>query len=204
MPEFEKPVSLPLATIEAIVTAANANAALSPESMERLRGWLSDQMTSAIRRARTRRLTKDDVKDLEDAYRVFRATINGLQDRTLPPPCIPEEWVAALDEWREIYQQFGRDRGAPPTRDWLLIGALVALYEAVSGEDAVVSADRNPTMQFLDAALSELVEHAPPELRNKLDWPNGEALKKQMPGLRRAAIHVAGRRLAKIIRQAGE
>lgn len=201
MPKIDQPVSLPLATIEAIVTAANANAGLSPESMEGLRSWLSDHLNKAIRRVTARPLDRPDVDRLDKALRHFLKIIDDLQGCYDPPPKMPvsESGATDWDNWIAVYQHIGFKQGAPDGRDWSLIGALLALYEVTSNESASGANERNPTMNFLERALGKLARHTPPEVRKYLELPEAGTLDKQMPKLREQAMPAQARRLAKII-----
>lgn len=202
MSETQQPsAALPLATIEAIIAAANARTALSPETMETLRGWLSDALAGAVRRAGAKPLTKDDVDCLETAYRTFKIAIGKLQDRNQPPPSIPvdEAGHTAWDRWLFGRRDFPAKRGRDDGRDWWLIAQLLAFYETVSGQSATAASDSSAAVSFVSMALTELAEYVPEEHRPRFDWPNAETLKKQMPFMRARAMPVAARRLAIIL-----
>lgn len=204
MPDAKPPAALPPATVEAILTAASPSTRLSPTQEEAVSGWLSEEWNRAIRRARTEPLSRDDVNRFDRAYASFRAVIEDLQNRTLAPPRIPApNGTTAWDDWREIYEQFGFIGGRGQSADWLLIGALLALYETVSGRAASASQPSGPTMRFLDSAMREMANHAPPELRSYFACPKVDALKKQLPGLNRLALWHAKRQLGKAIGSAG-
>jgi hypothetical protein len=208
MSETEQPsAALPLATIEAIIRAANARTALSPETMEGLRGWLAQSVTLAIRRARATPLGKDDLDRLEAAYGKFRQAIADLQDRDDPPPQMPSSgggWTA-WDQWLIGHRHFNtrRPRGQPEVRDWRFIAALLALYEMVSGQPASAANEGNETTRFLDDALSQLEQYCPPDIRERFAWPNRETLKDQMPGLRESVMQDERQILAKILNGQG-
>lgn len=94
MSETEQPsAALPLATIEAIVRAANARTPLSPETMEGLRGWLSAALARAVKKAASGNtgspLSKADVAQLENAHLRFAYFIDAFQNRDDPPPRLP-------------------------------------------------------------------------------------------------------------------
>lgn len=204
MPENELPTDGPSpATLEAIVAAVDARVRLSPETMEGLRLWLCDQMAHAIQRARAKPLGRGDLDRLETAYWRFREVIAELQASDDPPPELPVadgEWTA-WDQWLTGHRYFDTHgpRGRPEVREWRLIGALLAFYEIISGQRATAANERNETMSFLDVALTELANYVPSDLKQKFQWPDNEALKKQMPKLRGSVMPHERRYLKSII-----
>lgn len=194
-------IDLDAATLVAIVAAAKPRMALSDETQEALRGWLSDALAGAVRRAGAKPLTKNDVDCLETAYRTFKIAIGKLQDRNQPPPSIPvdEAGHTAWDRWIFGRRDFPAKRGRDDGRDWWLIAQLLAFYETVSGQAATAASDSSAAVSFVSMALTELAEYVPEEHRLRFDWPNAETLKKQMPFMRARAMPVAARRLAIIL-----
>lgn len=200
MPDAEPPNPLPLASVEAILVAAGRSPSLAPAAIERIRRWLESELARAIRRARAAPLTKGDVDRLERRYLRFRSMIEKLQDRDDPPPQMSrsESGVTDWEHWLSG-QLFGFKRGRRESSDWRLIAALIALYEIISERDASASQPDGPTMRFLIAALRELADYAPPELRSRFAPPNAEALKQQLPRLRESDVSIAAKRLAEMI-----
>ena len=198
-------VDLDPATLVAIVAAANPRTALSDQTIEALRGWLAQSMTLAIRRARATPLGKGDVDRLEAAYLRFRNVIDDLQDRDDPPPLIPvADGSTDWEHWLIGHQHFGFKRGRKASSDWRLVGALLALYEALSGKRASAAQANGPTMRFLETALHTLADHAPAETHSNLGPPTADALKQQLPHLRDFAMRQAARQLSKFVGPAGQ
>jgi hypothetical protein len=141
-----------------------------------------------------------DVERLDSAYREFAKAIEELQDRSDPPPRMPvSDGATDWQHWLHVYQVFGFELGRRESRDWKLIGALIALYESVGGKRASAAQPDGPTMRFLRAALSELADYAAPELRSHFAPPKAEALRKQLPQIRGVGVTAASKSLAKIV-----
>ena len=196
MSETEQPsAALSPGTIEKIVRAANAQARLSTTTVEAVRGWLSDALAGAGRRAGATALTRADVDGLEKAYTKFRNMIAALQASDDPPPQLPVSdggWTA-WDQWLIGHRNFGFRQGRPDSSDWRLIAALLALYETVSGKPASAAQPDGPTMRFLEFAGQALAEAG-----NHFRPPNAEALRKQLPELRQSYLPMERRALAEI------
>lgn len=191
---------LPAETLETILAAANCRTPFAPNVMAGLDRWLSEEWSRAIRRARTKPLTRADVELLDKAYREFLAVIDKLQDRTLPPPRIPmSNGTTEWDDWRAIYEAFGFIRGRRESCDWILIGALLALYETVTDKPASAAQTNGPTMRFLVSALAVLATQAPRDVRSNFAAPTANTLRHQLPSLRRLSLWHANRKLAKLI-----
>lgn len=204
MPESKQPpASLPPGTIEAILVAANCSKPLSPDDVAALEEWLAAEWAQALRRVRRKPLTKADVDAFDKAHRAFADLIESLQDRVLAPPTIPPASEADWAGWKELYGQFGYSRGRRESRDWILIGALLALYETVSGASASAAQKDGPTLRYLRAALSHLAPYAPDDLRNYFLSPEHDALRRQLPGLDRLALRQAKRKLGRILEAPG-
>jgi hypothetical protein len=192
-------------TLETIIGAANCCKILTAEKIAGISDWLEDEFERAVSRARKKPLAKTDVDRLSKTYRKFCDVIESLQDRTLPPPRVPvSNGSTAWEEWEEIYEQFGCIAGRRESSDWLLIGALLALYETLSGKPASASQANGPTMRFLVSALNELALYAQPDIRSNFEPPKANALKHQLPGLNRLALRQAKRQLVKIVGAAGQ
>ena len=58
-------------------------------------------------------------------------------------------------------------------------------------------------MHFLESALAELANHAPPELRSYFATPKAEAVKKQLPRLRKYELTAAKKALIGIATEEG-
>jgi hypothetical protein len=205
MSDADHPFLLPTAVVAEILTAADPSYALPAHLAEPIRLWLSQEREAAVRRSNKVPLTKADVERLERAYRDFSEAIGSLQNRTLPPPLIPtSDGRTAWDDWREIYEQFGYVRGRPESSDWLLIGALLALYETVSGRSPSGAQVNGPTMRFLRPALAALAEQAPDDARSNFEAPTAEALKRQLPRMEKLSLWHAKRRLSKLMQGEGQ
>lgn len=185
----------------AIAAAAKPLQPLSDETIAALRGWLSDALAGAVRRAGGKALTKEDVDEVERAYRTFKIAIKKLQGHNQPPPSIPvdEEGRTAWDRWLFGRRDFPAKRGRDYGRDWWLIAQLLAFYETISGQPATAASDSSPAVSFISTALGELAAYVPEKHRPRFDWPNAETMKKQMPFMRARAMPVAARRLAIIL-----
>ena len=186
-------VSLPPGTIEAILHAVNRRKPLTADDLSELDGWLAVEWAQALRRARIQPLTNTDVKDFNKAHQAFVDIIERLQDRALPPPRIPTNSEADWESWSEKYEQFGYIRGRRNNCDWLLIGALLALYEFVTEASSSGAQEDGPTMRYLETALKHLTPYAPAELRSYFQPPQKDALRKQLPSLKRLALRQATR-----------
>ena len=168
---------------------------------------LGDVLARAVCRARAKPLTRDDVDRLASAHDRFLSVIAELQDRDDPPDPMPrsESGATRWSNWIAANQIFGFKRGRRESSDWRLIGALLALYETVSGVDASAAQADGPTMRYLATALAALADYAPADARNHFHPPNVEALRKQLPELRECYLGTEKRALAGInLKAAGE
>lgn len=200
MSEPEQPASLPRSVIEAICAAANARAPMPDGSIEKLHQLLADAFAKAVRRAFATPLTMADVERVEAAYRRFWTVLEELQDRDAPPPRVPvSDGSTDWEHWLTGHQYFGFKRGRRAKSDWRLIAALLAIYEAISGKRASAAQASGPTTAFLKTALHELAEQAPEEVRSHFTPPKAEALKHQLPRLRRSAMRKVSQDVRKIV-----
>jgi len=186
------------------LTVANHGEQLSSHHLAALDEWLAAEWAQALSRAQRKPLTKLDVVAFDKAHKAFADVIESLQDRVLAPPTIPPESEADWSRWKELYEQFGYSRGRRESRDWILIGALLALYETVSGSSASGAQEDGPTLRYLRAALSHLAQYAPHDVRSYFRSPEQDALRRQLPGLKRLALRQAGRKLGKILEPPGD
>ena len=204
MSENEQLDAISLGTINTIILAANPPMLLSPETTDVLRRWLAREMACAFRRAHTSRLTSADIDKFEMAYRRFCLVIEELQDRDDPPPRVPvSDGSTDWEHWMSGHQHFGFKRGRRQTSDWRTIGKLLALYETLSGKKASAAQRDGPTMRFLRIALPVIAHHAPADAPNNFTVPTADALKQQLPRLRKFALPTNIRRIANIINSAG-
>jgi len=183
---------------------AKSSKSLSPGRLAALDEWLTAEWTQALHRARRKPLTKVDMAAFDKAHQAFNDVIEDLQDRVLPPPCIRPESEADWVGWKELYEQFGYSRGRRESRDWTLIGALLALYEKASDASASAAQEDGPTLRYLRVTLKHLSAYAPDDLRSYFQAPKQDALRKRLPDLNRLSLRQAKRNLTKILEAPGD
>ncbi|RIX32190.1 hypothetical protein [Sphingomonas edaphi] len=199
MPVAKPPYFLSAASAKAILDAAEPAAPPSPELIESTRRWLQARVREAAERANTDRIVKADVERVARAYRRFQRVIHSLRNHDDPPPKIPtsSEGATAWDEWIDGFRVIPWERGPHESRDWQLIGALLALYEVTSGRQAAFTPN-GPAMRFLDAAFDHIRPAAPRGKRSYFASPNPDALRHKLPRLRKIEMRSAAKRLARI------
>ncbi|MFV1918150.1 hypothetical protein VPH46_01845 [Sphingomonas sp. MJ1 (PH-R8)] len=178
---------LPIETVNAVWRAALPNRVPSERQAEVVGEWLARALERAERNtARDKRvaLTRKDVSKVESAYKRFQTTLLSLQDRDYPPPMIPE--TEGVTDWEYWIGSNNLDfkRGRDAEYDWTLIGVLLQLYEAITGNAASGAAEGGPTMRFLDNALEALSRLATPESQHAFQSPSGDAVDRELKNLR--------------------
>jgi len=177
---------LPIETVNAVWRAALPNCVPSERQAQVVGEWLARTLDRAERNAtRPKRLslTRKDVDRVESAYRRFRTVLNSLQNRDYPPPLIPER--DGVTDWEFWIGSNNPDfkRGNDAKFDWTMIGALLELYEAITGKNAS-GAGEGPAMRFLYSALETLSPHAASESHHAFQVPSVDAVKRELKELR--------------------
>lgn len=178
---------LPIETVNAVWRAALPNRVPSERQAQVVGEWLARSVDKAERNAARDKkvaLTRKDVNKLESAYTHFQTMLLSLQDRDYPPPMIPE--TDGVTDWQYWIGSNNLDfkRGRDAEYDWALIGSLLQLYEAITGNNASGADERGPTMRFLDDALEALAQFATPESRLTFQSPSGDAVDRELKKLR--------------------
>lgn len=191
--------SLSAESAKAILDAAEPALPPSSETIEATRRWLESALEEAINRIRAKPLTQKDVSQLENAYVRFRHVVEMLQNCRYPPPLIPtKDCQTDWEYWLTTHRAFKTKRGPHDKVDWRLIGELITLYEVTSGRVASGSQATGPTMRFLEAALSELKNYVPDDLRSYFDSPGAGMIKGNLGALRKDYFKFLRSELAKI------
>jgi hypothetical protein len=178
---------LPIETINAVWRAALPNCIPSERQAKAVGEWLARTLERAERdaaRVKKVSLTRKDVDRVESAYKRFQVTLLSLQDRDYPPPMISE--TSGATDWEHWIGSNNPDfkRGRDPEYDWVMIGALLQLYEAITGNDASGADVGGPTIKFLDDALEALSRLAAPESRHGFHSPSGDGVDRELTKLR--------------------
>lgn len=178
---------LPIEGVNAVWCAALPNCIPSEPQAEIVGEWLARTLARAERHATRPRkmpLKRKDVDRVESAYRRFRAVLNSLQDRDYPPPMISES--DGVTDWEFWIGSNNPDfkRGSDAKYDWTMIGALLELYEAITGKNASGSDAGGPTMRFIHSALELLSQHAAPDSRHIFQAPSADAVERELKELR--------------------